>query len=170
MKIRIRMRTSGATTVPPHTHWRTSKVYVTSFGLFSSSLKSDTKGRCQSKQRYGHDPHFLLLHCSQQSVCCSQVATKWKKRWQHLRGSPRRDVQVPVSEAEVPVAEGEGGLVLTPPKPPQTKDSLVQLFRFVRGGQSGFAVLSIECKRQLVRHGLIKVEEMVTNEATVVME
>jgi len=38
-------------------------------------------------------------------------------------------------------------------------------------GQSGFAVLSIECEKgNLSGTGLIKVEEMVTNEATVVME
>ena len=47
------MRTSTAVTVPPQTRWRTRRECEKSFGLFSSSLRSDSKGRCQSKQRYG---------------------------------------------------------------------------------------------------------------------
>ena len=84
------------------------------------------------------------------------------------------DEQVPVSDAEVRLfAEGRAeNLVLTPPKPPQTKASRHSTSRICtwqanRDSQS----CSIECEKgTLSGTGLIKVEEMVTNEATVVME
>ena len=57
---------------------------------FSSSLKSDTKGRCQSKQRYGHDPHFLPLHCRSSRSVAHRLLQSGRNGGEHLRGSPRR--------------------------------------------------------------------------------
>ena len=83
------------------------------------------------------------------------------------------DEQVPVSEAEVRLfAEGGGE-----PRFDTTQTTTDEGFtsfnfsEFYQPGQSGFAVLSIECEKgNLSGTGLIKVEEMVTNEATVVVE
>lgn len=83
------------------------------------------------------------------------------------------DEQVPVSEAEVRLfAEGGGEPRFDTTQ--TTTDEGFTSFNFSDlyvAGQSGFAVLSIECEKgNLSGTGLIKVEEMVTNEATVVME
>lgn len=83
------------------------------------------------------------------------------------------DVQVPVSETEVRLfAEGGGE-----PRFDTTQTTTDEGFtsfnfsEFYVAGQSGFAVLNIECKKgNLEGTGLIRIEEQVTNEVTVVME
>ena len=80
------------------------------------------------------------------------------------------DLQVPVSEAEVTL-KVEGGRFDTTQTTTDEGFTSFNFSDYYVAGQSGFAVLPIECtKGNLSGSGLIKVEEMVTNEATVVME
>jgi len=86
------------------------------------------------------------------------------------------DVEIPVSDAEVRLY-ALGSSAVSDPRfdtiQNTTEEGFVSfnLSELYVPGQAGFAVLDIQvCKGQLQGQGLIKIDEMLTNEATVVTE